>query len=239
MNVKAIFFDMDDTLYSRLIPFSQAMKLYFGEDIGERINLSEAFKAYSRRGYEVFEPAHTGKITMQEMYIFRFQKAMEDMGITIESEEDCLKFQDYYQERLDNIAMSQALKDMLSFCVGKGLPIGIITDGASAHQRDKIRQLGIDKWIPEKFYLISGDHDSPKPNRLMFDLACERAGCRAEDMIYVGDSYSRDIIGSSVLGWNTIYYDRSGEDFSQESIQPGWVVRSDEELEATVREILR
>ena len=50
----------------------------------------EAFDAVIRRGYEVFKPAHTGQITMEQMHIYRHQTGLRDVGISVTPEQALL-----------------------------------------------------------------------------------------------------------------------------------------------------
>ena len=61
MDKLTIFFDLDDTLYDRRIPYERAFYQFFGGAYTEK--LPQAFNAVIHRGYEVFTAAHTGRIT--------------------------------------------------------------------------------------------------------------------------------------------------------------------------------
>ena len=57
MDKLTIFFDLDDTLYDRSIPYERAFSQFFGGRYAEK--LPQAFDAVIHRGYEVFtERAH-------------------------------------------------------------------------------------------------------------------------------------------------------------------------------------
>ena len=71
MDKLTIFFDLDDTLYDRRIPYERAFYQFFGGAYTEK--LPQAFNAVIHRGYEVFTAAHTGRITMEAMHIYRHQ----------------------------------------------------------------------------------------------------------------------------------------------------------------------
>ena len=64
MDRLTIFFDLDDTLYDRSIPYERAFSQFFGGRYAEK--LPQAFDAVIHRGYEVFTDAHTGKISRSE-----------------------------------------------------------------------------------------------------------------------------------------------------------------------------
>ena len=85
MDRLTIFFDLDDTLYDRSIPYERAFSQFFGGRYAEK--LPQAFDAVIHRGYEVFTDAHTGKISMEAMHIYRHQTGLADAGISITPDE--------------------------------------------------------------------------------------------------------------------------------------------------------
>ena len=85
---ETVFFDLDDTLYDRAVPYLAAFRQFFGGLYEDRA--AQAFDAVIRRGYEVFKPAHTGQITMEQMHIYRHQTGLRDVGISITPEQALL-----------------------------------------------------------------------------------------------------------------------------------------------------
>jgi putative hydrolase of the HAD superfamily len=45
-----------------------------------------------------------------------------------------------------------------------------------------------------------------KPHPKVFDVATERAGVVRDSILYVGDSYSSDIVGGRNAGWTTAWF---------------------------------
>ena len=82
------FFDLDDTLYDRAVPYLAAFRQFFG--VRYKGRAAQAFDAVIRRGYEVFKPAHTGQITMEQMHIYRHQTGLRDVGISVTPEQALL-----------------------------------------------------------------------------------------------------------------------------------------------------
>lgn len=91
----AIVFDMDDTLYNLRMPFEAACHKMFGGRCDSV--MEQLFLAHRRHSDEVFETSRTGEITMDQMYIHRMKRAMEDFGLAI-SNEEALEFQGLYSE---------------------------------------------------------------------------------------------------------------------------------------------
>lgn len=91
--MKAFLFDVDDTLYDQVQPFARTFYRLYPER--NDIDIHKLFARSRVYSDEVFEDSCTGKITMEEMYIYRVQKALADFDIAI-SDEQALTFQKYY-----------------------------------------------------------------------------------------------------------------------------------------------
>lgn len=55
-----------------------------------------------------------------------------------------------------------------------------------------------------EFVLVSAVVGLAKPDPAIFDLAVQRSGCRADELLYVGDSPAADIAGSRAAGWDAV-----------------------------------
>lgn len=55
--------------------------------------------------------------------------------------------------------------------LSRKMTLGIITNGPSEHQRDKVRALGVERWIPMERIWISGDLGVGKPHKEIFEAA--------------------------------------------------------------------
>ncbi|MDF2541758.1 MAG: hypothetical protein K0S47_1476 [Herbinix sp.] len=73
--------------------------------------------------------------------------------------------------------------------------LGIITNGYSSAQRDKIATVGIADYFDD--IIISQEAGMEKPDPNIFYLSCEHLGVNPEEMVYVGDYYPNDIAGAA------------------------------------------
>lgn len=58
------------------------------------------------------------------------------------------------------------------------------------------------------FVLISSEVGADKPDRRIFQLACERLGCTADSVLHVGDDQKRDWEGARAAGLQVFELDR-------------------------------
>ena len=163
---KAILFDVDDTLYDQTVPFMEAYAEYFGEK--PEVPAEVIYPVTRKYSDAVYSQAMAGEMTMEEMYIYRMQKAFEEFGIRI-TDQEALDFQKIYADRQHHIHMSPLMQDILAFCSGRA-DLGIITNGPSEHQWDKVRSLQAEKWIPHENIFVSADVGAG-------DLVCRGCVC--------------------------------------------------------------
>ncbi|RKJ51095.1 HAD family hydrolase [bacterium 1XD42-54] len=232
--VITIFFDLDDTLYDQIEPFRKAYDAVFGNRFD--IDIYQLFEARSVRGDEVFELAQCGKMPMDEMHIYRIQKAFEDLGYVV-TDEEALRYQKLYEENQGKISMSDTVKKMLELCNVYNIRVGIISNGPSGHQRKKAKVLNVGAWIPEEHIVISGDYGVSKPNTGLFLHAQRQLGTEAKDCILVGDNYQNDIVGAKRAGWKAVWLNKRGQDIREEVCQPDYEVKNEAELFAWVRSV--
>lgn len=62
-----------------------------------------------------------------------------------------------------------------------------------------------------EFVMTSSDYLMRKPNRILFDIALQKAGVRADEVWYCGDSPQADIEGASQAGIYPVWYDNDTE----------------------------
>lgn len=98
--------------------------------------------------------------------------------------------------------MSDETLACLSFLKKNNISIGLITDGRSLTQRNKIRALGLERFIPDKNIVISEEIGSEKPeiNNYTHFIGMN-SGHR---YFYIGDNPQKDFITPNELGWTTI-----------------------------------
>ena len=206
MKEKTVFFDLDDTLYDRSGPYLAAFRQFFGGQYEDKA--AQAYQAVMHRGYEVFTAAHTGKISMDAMHIYRHQIGLLDVGIRITAAQ-ALQLQALYAAQQQRITLSTAVRAALDYCREAYRAVGVITNGSVGPQQGKLRSLGLDRWAEAKLVFISDACGVMKPAPEIFRLAQAAAG--GGPCVFVGDSCSQDIAGASTCGWQTIWLSRTGE----------------------------
>ena len=114
---------------------------------------------------------------------------------------------DWYQ-RPEQWQPYAEVKEVLSRAQARGLVQGIVSDWGTdlvplLHAHDVTRHLD--------FVVASAAVGTAKPHPDIFHVALDRAGLRADEVIYVGDSYISDVIGARAAGISPVLIDREGK----------------------------
>ena len=184
--LKAILFDMDDTLY------------------GE--------KEYIRSGYRAIASIMPQVEQMERKLWTAFlqKKSAIDEVLTAEGiytdelKQKCLSMYRFHQP---DIHFYDGVSELLHRCHIEGYKLGIITDGRPEGQRAKIKALGLDKLVD---YIIITDElggvEYRKPNKSAFVKMQEMLEVTFEEMCYIGDNINKDFIAPETLGMRSIWF---------------------------------
>ncbi|KMZ53786.1 HAD family hydrolase [Dorea sp. D27] len=99
-----------------------------------------------------------------------------------------------------------AYEDVREFFENCPLPIYIISNNAGKYIEESMRDKGL---CPAG--IISSDvARAYKPHRAVFEKALEVSGCRADEVLHIGDSISSDVEGARAAGIRPVLIDRDG-----------------------------
>lgn len=214
--IKALVFDLDDTLYDQALPFERALADHLPV---ENLAIDALYIAFRHYADEVFEDSVAGRMSMEEMHCYRMQRALADFGIDV-TEDEALAIQWSYQVYLGQLELTPEMAELLAYCQRIGLVIGLITNGPHQHQLRKIQALKLEKWMAKEHMMISGEVGVTKPAIDIFQLMEVRLGFSAEEICYIGDSFDNDIIGAKQAGWQAIWYNPRRRQQLLSSVKP-------------------
>lgn len=222
-----IFWDIDDTLYNQFIPFRDAFKVVF--DVQD-IEIQDVFIESRKLSDSVYDLTERGLMSKSDMQIFRIKKSLEKYKFFIDDSQ-ALNFQKEYQFQQSKIVLSNQIVKTLDYLFNKQINLGIISNGPSLHQRNKIKSLGLNKWIPDKNIFISSELSFSKPNIEIFKLAEKNVHKNFSEEVYlIGDSYNNDVIGAINAGWKSIWFNKHSRIVENNNFIPNYIVKSDVEL---------
>lgn len=183
-NLKAIFFDFDDTLQSRKGAYrlycESFLTKYFPDiDEEERLRKLDEMEEYVDGGYkdrEVYFPE------IIDLWKWDNHPPMQEL------------YDSFNYDFGKYIVLLDGAIDVLNKIKEKGYILGCITNGVSSLQNIKLDTAGIRDMFD--VVVVSGDIGIYKPDRRIFDEAIRRAGVKNEEAMFVGDHPVNDIEGA-------------------------------------------
>jgi putative hydrolase of the HAD superfamily len=118
-----------------------------------------------------------------------------------------------------------------------GLRLGIITHGWTVKQAEKLVRLGLVPFLEPSAIFISDQLGISKPNPKLWTLALADMHLLPQEAMYVGDSPEHDVAAPRSLGMVTVWAARAAKSGLQGTgIQPDHTVHDFRELAAILRE---
>lgn len=202
MKPKFIYFDLDNTLidhsYAETMAHQATYKQY--PEL-QKVTLSEWLKMYRRVNGKLWKLYQEGRIERFQVQYARFFESMHFLELPVEkSTEIGESYMGHYQDYWNWIDDAQEAFARIS----EKYETGIITNGFKETQLKKFQKLELFQYTD--YFVVSEEIGKMKPHPAVFKHAEKIAGVPGESILYVGDSYSSDIIGGHSAGWKTAWY---------------------------------
>lgn len=177
MSDVVICFDLDDTLYKEIDFVKSAYR-----EIAEKTGHPEAVQSMIKWYYE-------GKNVFAEMITeYKLEQTLSD----------CIEI---YRNHFPKISLEPEVKCFLDELKSAGVYLGLITNGRSVSQRNKINALGLEGFFDIE--VISEEFGYEKPDERCYGVIMETFP-ECKRYIYIGDNPEKDFIAPNKLGWQTI-----------------------------------
>ena len=210
--IEAIFFDLDDTLLNTAKAQENAIcefKNFYNEF--KNVNNLEFVKKWDEITEETYDRYLNDEFTFEQMRIERMKKIFSNYGIIIADEDAKERFETYLKIYKKNWILFEDAKQLLDSLNGK-YKLGIISNGDSAQQREKIEFTGLNKYFSN--VVISSEVGYSKPEKEIFEIACKNFNLDFENCIMIGDKYKVDVDGSKKAGMRAIWANRKKENIN-------------------------
>ncbi len=207
--VKAVFFDLDDTLinsktaeHNAICQFKKLFKIFEETD-------EEYFaKMWHKISVDLYEEYAKGKIDFETQRAKRVKNLFEKFNIEI----DDIMARKYFRAYLNLYKANWNLfEDALEILenMQKKYKLVLVTNGDSKQQREKIEKTKIGEYFSR--IIISSEVGASKPNKKIFEIACKEIKVKPENCLMIGDSYKLDVEGAKGVGLESIWLNRKNE----------------------------
>ncbi len=209
-----ICFDLDNTIINYEKTFERTMKYCLALLLAENKSMQEIpitqwftiFKKYC----DLYWPAYSQKTMSRKEYRrARFISSMEELGIQATVNQADRLQELFHQHVAQFVIPIIGMETLLEWLKSSGRKLGIITNGNSEIQYNKLKKSGLYSFFES--IIISDEVKVAKPSAQIFDIAKERLGTKNDRCVYIGDSWELDVEGAINAKWDAIYFNTRNE----------------------------
>ncbi|MFC0561542.1 HAD family hydrolase [Halalkalibacter alkalisediminis] len=204
-NIELILFDLDNTLYDFNDKWNVGtFNTFNNSKLTKGLSFEEFIIQYKKNDNRYWDLHHKGEVELDDVRRLRLIDTLKFFKRNVTSEEADLYFQEFISEVFDLIEPDEKINQFLRE-IKDSYKVGIITNGKIHEQQVKIRNLGLDRLIPNEHIFISDDIGYSKPHSKAFLTALDYFKIKPVNTVYIGDSWDNDILGSKDVGINPIW----------------------------------
>ncbi|MFL0251654.1 HAD family hydrolase [Clostridium neuense] len=185
--IRLIVFDLDDTLYNEFEFVKNGFKevaKYLSNKYA--IHIDELYKKMR----ELLNKYGRGTIFDRLCEEYSFNEEIMNLVEIYRSAEGKLKLYDDSYEVLKKLQYNYNL--------------GIITDGKSSVQWNKIKSLDIENYFDKIIVTDDFGREYWKPHEYSYKKMLEYFNCKPHEAVYIGDNPAKDFIGARKVGFYTV-----------------------------------
>ncbi|HEU4792355.1 MAG TPA: HAD family hydrolase [Nitrolancea sp.] len=191
---RLVLFDLDDTLCDHSTSLRVRLHMAFGP----------AFDGISGVDlHEVVEASAARSIAGTE----HFAAVLGEFGVT-DPERISGAIQRYIGDRYRGLKLYDESLEVIQ-AIRRRKQLGLITNGPSKIQRDKLMWLDIAHLFP--LALVSEEEGIAKPDPEIFHRALRLAGSQPDEAIYIGNAPEIDVAGAQAAGLHSVWINRGNQ----------------------------
>lgn len=186
--IKAVVFDFDGTLSDR----SKSAYNRYREEIKNLFpNLDENSIEFEGIVQNCCVWDQYGTIRKN----FVYEELVKEYGLDRNIIDEMSKqwIDEFYQFTILREGVEETLSELQ-----KSVKIGCITNGQAKSQNNKLDMSGLRKYFEST--IVSGEFGKHKPDPSIFLKSCEELNVAPNEMMYVGDTFYADVVGSTRAG---------------------------------------
>ncbi|NBI28706.1 HAD family hydrolase [Chengkuizengella marina] len=203
-----IFFDIDDTLLDFKEAEHQGVKKFYNK-FPDVINIKEDkfYDHWCTIGKKHFNRFLKGELTFEEQKAERIKEIFHLVKLPL----DDVTAGQYFSIYLTHFEESwQAFDDVIP-CLQQlqNYRMGIITNGYEEQQIQKLKKIGVYDYF--EIIVTASDVGTAKPNKRIFEVACQKAKVKPSSCYYIGDDYKSDILACEKVNMRGIWLNRKNQ----------------------------
>ena len=185
--IRAVLFDLDDTLFDHRHASRQALKAV--RECHPTVASVDASGLDRRHAEILFESVGISPGDLEDGLLAR------RAAVAYRT-----RYMQSWREVCGATALLRALRPQVR--------IGIVSNNLAREQHDKLRFCGFDRYLDA--IVISEEAGVAKPDPAIFRQALERLSAEAAETMMIGDAWATDIAGARAAGVRAIWFNPSG-----------------------------
>ncbi|WP_267643810.1 HAD family hydrolase [Haloarchaeobius amylolyticus] len=206
---RAVFVDLDDTLYA-YEPCNEAGKeaaLETARDLGYDFERDE-FRRYYQDARSEVKRELAGTASAHERFLY-FKRLIEIYTGTHKSRHALELGEAYWDNYIEEMELFDGVTETLERFHDAGVKVAIVSNLTTRIQLKKLEHLGLESEID--LVVTSEETGSEKPASVMFTLPLAQLDLRPSEAVMVGDSVEADVEGGNALGLTTVLFEAGSQ----------------------------
>ena len=204
--VRAVLFDLDDTLFDHQACARAALAAVHG---AHGCFTGIPFDDFERQHARFLEELHVevmeGRLGIDAAREERFRRLFASAGVAAD---DALMQATAAAYRERYLSARRAIDGAAALLphVRRRARVAIVSNNLLEEQQQKLKHCGLDAHIDA--LIVSEEVGVSKPHPRIFEVALERVGVTAAEAVMIGDSWSADVAGALAAGIRPIWFNR-------------------------------
>ncbi len=230
--LQALFFDIDDTLFSTTDFAEKARRESIEQMIRYGLKVSEKDSLYELK--EVISEFTSNYQHHFDKLLLRFPpEAYEGVNPAIIVAAGVVG---YHQTKFCELKPYPDVVEVLGALSETPLVLGIISAGLTIKQAEKLVRLDLYKYLDPRAVFISEQIGISKPNVKLYQKACQTLGLDPSKVMYIGDNPIMDIDPPNSLGMITVRNRRAKQyGFTEGKTKPDYEIQDFHDLLAILK----
>ena len=206
--IKAVFFDIDDTLYdtSGFAKLARRAALNVMVDAGLPLSTDEAYKIL-REIIDEYGSNYDKHFNVLTKRIFGEEKPLLiALGMIT-----------YHNVKFALLRLFPQTTATLIYLKKQGYDLGVISNGITIKQWEKLIRLDLHHFFDH--VITSEEAGAEKPDRHIFECALEKMGYDAEKCVMIGNKFNEDILGAVNVGMSAVLVNSQLKESEKEYIK--------------------
>lgn len=197
-----IYFDLDDTLLNHKKAERAGLRDIIRHfDLFNGIEEDTLLSTYHSINKKLWEAYAHGQIERPELQRRRFEETLDNLGLDkMVHDKVGSVYMDYYRTHWEWMEGAEVAYNRIT----SKYDVGIITNGFAETQWLKIDKFNFKE--SSQHIVISEEIGEMKPHPKVFDHSTKLVDIKRDQILYVGDSFSSDVVGGSKAGWQVAWF---------------------------------